>query len=146
MTTTASPPTAAQHTAALACDPCAPAVARRLVARWLGADDGPANRVRTTDAVLIVSELVTNAVRHTRGPCVLSLTARDELLDIAVADHSEELPEVDRTRGGDERGGFGLEIVRRLGGRITVVPRLGGKTVHVLLDGAADPGGARSPR
>jgi hypothetical protein len=65
------------------------------------------------------------------------LAVREGVLDIAVTDHSEELPELQRSRG-DERGGFGLEIVRGLGGRIRVVPRLGGKTVHVLLpDGAA---------
>jgi anti-sigma regulatory factor (Ser/Thr protein kinase) len=134
MTTTASLPTAAQHVAVLAFDPCAPAAARHLVARWLGADGCTA---RTSDVVLIVSELVTNALRHTHGSCVLTLAVREGVLDIAVTDHSEELPELQRSRG-DERGGFGLEIVRGLGGRIRVVPRLGGKTVHVLLpDGAA---------
>jgi anti-sigma regulatory factor (Ser/Thr protein kinase) len=143
MTTTASLPTAAQHAAALAFDPCAPAAARHLVTRWLGTDGCTAS---TADVVLIVSELVTNAFRHTHGSCVLTLTAREGVLDIAVTDDSEELPELHRSHGGDERGGFGLEIVRGLGGRIRVVPRLGGKTVHVLLATGAASGPARGAR
>ncbi|MFH8576171.1 ATP-binding protein [Streptomyces zaomyceticus] len=106
-----------------------PAVARRIAARWLEA----AECARTADAVLVVSELVTNAVRHTRGPCLLTLTDDGESLDIAVTDHSEELPDVHRATSGDQRGGFGLEIMRHVGDSIRVVPRLGGKTVHVAL-------------
>ncbi|MCX5231217.1 ATP-binding protein [Streptomyces sp. NPDC006553] len=106
-----------------------PAVARRIAVRWLEA----AACARTDDAVLVVSELVTNAVRHTRGPCLLTLTEDGESLDIAVTDHSEEMPDVHGLAGGDQRGGFGLEIMRRLGDSVRVVPRIGGKTVHVAL-------------
>ncbi|MFJ3584958.1 ATP-binding protein [Streptomyces sp. NPDC090127] len=122
------PPTVTRHAVALPCCLRSPAVARRIAARWLDA----AGCAHPADAVLIVSELVTNAVRHTRGPCELTLTVQGTTLDVAVTDHSEELPDLHR-RTGDQRGGFGLEIVRRLGGAITVVPRLGGKTVHVAL-------------
>lgn len=106
-----------------------PAVARSIAVRWLERTDC----ARTADAVLVVSELVTNAVRHTRGPCLLTLTVDGESLDIAVTDHSEDMPDVHRPPSGDQRGGFGLEIMRHLGDSIKVVPRIGGKTVHVAM-------------
>ncbi|MFD4322862.1 ATP-binding protein [Streptomyces sp. NPDC058548] len=131
MTITASPSTSSvtRLVVALPWGLRSPAVARRSAVRWLEA----AECARTADAVLVVSELVTNAVRHTRGPCLLTLTEDGESLDIAVTDHSEELPDVHRPAGGDQRGGFGFEIMRHLGGSIRVVPRIGGKTVHVAL-------------
>ncbi|WP_411070233.1 ATP-binding protein [Streptomyces sp. cmx-4-25] len=138
MITTMPSPGTTRHSVALPYDPRTPATARRVAERWLaGSRAGPA---RTAEAVLIVSELVTNVVRHARGPCVLTLTVRGALLDIAVADHSEELPRTSRDGPGDERGGFGFPLIRGLGGRIKVVPALGGKSLHVALD--LDPGGA----
>ncbi|MFE5792249.1 ATP-binding protein [Streptomyces sp. NPDC056503] len=106
-----------------------PAAARRIAAGWLEA----AECARTADAVLIVSELVTNAIRHTRGPCLLTLAEHAGSLDIAVTDRSEEMPDLHRPAGGDHRGGFGLEIVHHLGDSVRVAPRIGGKTVHVAL-------------
>ncbi|MFF5922040.1 ATP-binding protein [Streptomyces flavochromogenes] len=131
MTLTASPSTssATRLVVALPWGLRSPAVARRLAVRWLEAADC----ARTADAVLVVSELVTNAVRHTRGPCLLTLTDDGAYLDIAVTDHSEDMPDVHQPAGGDHRGGFGLEIMRRLGDSVRVVPRIGGKTVHVAL-------------
>ncbi|WP_329286769.1 ATP-binding protein [Streptomyces sp. NBC_00691] len=106
-----------------------PAAARRIAVRWLEETEC----TRTADVVLVVSELVTNAVRHTRGPCLLTLTEDGESLDIAVTDYSEDMPDVHRPAGGDQRGGFGLEIMHHLGDSVRVVPRIGGKTVHVAL-------------
>ncbi|WP_432088038.1 ATP-binding protein [Streptomyces sp. bgisy095] len=120
------------HSVTLPYGPKAPATARHVAERWL--EGSPARPVRAAEAVLIVSELVTNAVRHARGSCVLTLTVRETLLDIAVADRSEELPWTAREGPGDERGGFGFPLIRGLGGRIKVVPALGGKSLHVALD------------
>lgn len=119
-----------QLAVALPYGPYAPHIARHIAARWLADEADPPSRRR--DAVLIVSELVTNAVRHTRQPCTLTLTLRGNELDIAVADHSEMLPDTPTTRG--EHGGYGIALVQGLGGRIKVVPELGGKTVHAALD------------
>ncbi|MEU3464304.1 ATP-binding protein [Streptomyces sp. NPDC006733] len=44
--------------------------------------------VRRGDALLVVSELVTNAVRHAPGPCTLALDLQDGRLEIAVSDTS----------------------------------------------------------
>ncbi|MFB7935814.1 ATP-binding protein [Streptomyces sp. NPDC056049] len=120
-----------------------PAAARRIAAGWLEAGAC----ARTADAVLIVSELVTNAVRHTRGPCLLTLSEHDGSLEIAVSDHSEDMPDLHRPAAGGQRGGFGLEIMGRLGDSVRVVPRIGGKTVRVVLrTHAPAPTSTRLPR
>ncbi|MGW2835419.1 ATP-binding protein [Streptomyces sp. NPDC001286] len=123
-------PTAARHAVDLPRGLHTPAVARRITQRWLETAEQTG---RIEDAVLIVSELVTNAVRHTGAACRLALSLQDGQLDIAVADHSEALPEIDRHAGRTTCGDFGLNIIEQLGGGVTVVPGLGGKTVHVVL-------------
>jgi two-component sensor histidine kinase len=71
------------------------------------------------DALLVVSELVSNAVRHAPGPCTLDLSEGDELLTIAVSDSSGTPPQ---PRAGDleNGGGFGWQLVRSLTQRIWV--------------------------
>ncbi|MGC4985995.1 ATP-binding protein [Streptomyces sp. DT193] len=118
-----------------------PQVARQITARWLAAHGAPASRM--CNVVLIVSELVTNAIRHTHEPCTLKLTLHGSRLDIAVADHGETLPERSSTPG--ERGGFGLPLIEGLGGRIKTVPALGGKTVHATLTLTPSSGPHRAP-
>ncbi|MFE2822977.1 hypothetical protein [Streptomyces sp. NPDC059271] len=49
--------------------------------------------------MLIVSELVTNTVRHTHEPCTLPLTCNGHQLDIAVADQDEQLPDASGAPG-----------------------------------------------
>ncbi|MEV6015180.1 MULTISPECIES: ATP-binding protein [unclassified Streptomyces] len=136
-TPTPAPPTGRPHSpvadhrlaVALPCGPHSPRLARHIAARWLAAHGAPASRL--CNAVLIVSELVTNAVRHTHEPCTLQLTWRGSRLDIAVADHGEKPPETSGAPG--EHGGFGLPLIEGLGGRIETVPALGGKTVHATV-------------
>ncbi|MFE2533599.1 ATP-binding protein [Streptomyces sp. NPDC059371] len=118
-----------------------PQVARQITARWLAAHGAPASRM--CNVVLIVSELVTNAIRHTHEPCTLELTLHGSRLDIAVADHGEMLPE--RSSAPGERGGFGLPLIEGLGGRIKTVPALDGKTVHATLTLAPSSGPHRAP-
>ncbi|KUN40452.1 hypothetical protein AQJ30_07345 [Streptomyces longwoodensis] len=130
MSATAPSPAAPRHAVDLPRGLHTPAVARHITQRWLETAEQTG---RVEDAVLIVSELVTNAVRHTEASCQLALSLQDGQLDIAVADHSEDLPEIDRHAGGTAPGGFGINIIEQLGGHMTVVPGLGGKTVHVVL-------------
>ncbi|MFJ5776419.1 ATP-binding protein [Streptomyces sp. NPDC093094] len=136
-TTVASPAHTATHSVALARSSHAPEVARRVTARWLAARGTPCRAA--SDAVLIVSELVTNVWRHTAGPCTLTLTAHGTVLDIAVADTSAEPPRVRTPACADERGGFGLSLVEELGAWVTVAPAPKGKTVHAALDVDRDP-------
>ncbi|MFG3100729.1 ATP-binding protein [Streptomyces sp. NPDC048182] len=130
MPTTAPAPPVLVRRLALPGDRHTPAVARLAAARLL--ERAGWHGARAHDALLVVSELVTNAVRHAPGPCLLSLTERDGVLVVAVSDRGEDLPH--RWAEGGERGGFGLPLIERLGGRLTVVPSLDGKTVRVRLD------------
>ena len=77
------------------------------------------------DAALVVTELVTNAVRHTGTPCMLTVTLDGEGLRLAVRDEGPLPPALldDRQRGA------GLRIVTTLARHWGVVPHADGKTV-----------------
>ena len=64
---------------------------------------------------LLVSELVTNAIRYAEGPVTLRLICEDMLV-CEVADSSPALPRLWDAAGDDERG-RGLQIVSRLSHR-----------------------------
>jgi anti-sigma regulatory factor (Ser/Thr protein kinase) len=86
------------------------------------------------DALVVVAELVSNAVRHAPGPCVLELTQDGALLRIAVGDTSSSPPVprvADLTAGG---GGFGWHLLHSIADRVDVRPRGGlGKTVTATV-------------
>lgn len=116
------------------------AAARHLAETFLrrvGAG-APAAAEQTVQTVqLVVSELVTNAVKHTDGPCGVDLVVADQVVEITVWDTSPLLPvvmEPDPTR----IGRHGMEIVAALCGGFHVVRREFGKqiTVRVPLAGS----------
>ncbi|QMU70556.1 ATP-binding protein [Streptacidiphilus sp. P02-A3a] len=86
------------------------------------------------DALLLVSELVTNAVRHAPGPCALLLTDDRQRLTVTVSDTSDAVPV---GRPGDLEagtGGFGWQLLHRLAQRVAVqVHEGGGKSVTAVL-------------
>lgn len=83
-------------------------LARRALSRW-GLDD-------IADSVeLLVSEVVTNAVRYAERPVTLRLL-RTDILRCEVGDDSPQLPRQRRARDMDE-GGRGLFLVNRLARR-----------------------------
>ncbi|PWI20765.1 ATP-binding protein [Streptomyces sp. Act143] len=61
-------------------------------------------------AQLVVSELVTNALKYAPGPVMLELRAAEEWLDITVWDTDPALPAA-RTADAGRVGQHGLEIV-----------------------------------
>jgi anti-sigma regulatory factor (Ser/Thr protein kinase) len=84
------------------------------------------------DAALVVSELVTNALRHGAGAVVVRASFIDRRLNIAVTDSGDALPHqlpIDTER----IGGLGLHIVERVSGEWGVSPFPGGKTVWAVL-------------
>jgi anti-sigma regulatory factor (Ser/Thr protein kinase) len=87
----------------------------------------------TGDALVLVSELVTNAVVYAPGPCCLYLVEADADLTIAVSDTSTVLPRPrDPGRGRD--GGFGWYLLRRLARQVDVYVRPPwGKTVCATM-------------
>jgi two-component sensor histidine kinase len=64
-------------------------------------------------ARLIASELVGNALRHSDGPVQLWVRREEEVIRIAVTDHSPEKPEF-ADLGEDSEGGRGLYLVSSL--------------------------------
>jgi anti-sigma regulatory factor (Ser/Thr protein kinase) len=82
------------------------------------------------DAVLlVVSELVTNAVRHTAGWWRLRLTVGQDTLLVQMDDSSPE-PPVAREPDFAGGGGFGWHMVQRLAGRVEVRQYPCGKSIR----------------
>nr|WP_181805643.1 ATP-binding protein [Streptomyces shenzhenensis] len=106
-------------------------VVRAFLARHgLRPEDRPSQ-----DAQLVVSELVTNALRHAPGPAelVLELQPGAERLLIAVRDCSPSPPAL-REDDPARVGGHGLRLVRRLCSQVRTVPAPPGKRVVALLE------------
>jgi anti-sigma regulatory factor (Ser/Thr protein kinase) len=78
------------------------------------------------DVVLIVSELVTNALLHGAGPPSLRLSGTTVRVRIEVTDHSPVLPAI-RKSGAD--GGWGLPMVEHLARKWGAYPEGDGKVV-----------------
>ncbi|MEU9015323.1 ATP-binding protein [Streptomyces sp. NPDC048479] len=85
-------------------------------------------------ALLVVSELVTNACRHATGPREMRLIWHGRVLLIEVDDASGMFPAVvpDAARGPD--GGYGLGLVEELVDGWDVLPNSEGKTVQVSME------------
>jgi anti-sigma regulatory factor (Ser/Thr protein kinase) len=82
------------------------------------------------DAVLlIVSELVTNALVHTEGPVRMDLTLVGNRMRIAVADASPRTPVKPTSIGWEATGGRGLLLVEAMSAAWGTVPVSGGKQV-----------------
>ncbi|MEU1079008.1 ATP-binding protein [Streptomyces sp. NPDC005908] len=82
---------------------------------------------------LVVSELVTNADRHSDGPYILELEGTEASLMVAVYDSSGTLPRV-FPRDPQRVGRHGLEIVRALAQDVAVERVPVGKRVRAVLD------------
>jgi anti-sigma regulatory factor (Ser/Thr protein kinase) len=117
----------------------APAHARA----WVLARTPGLARDATDDALLIVSELVTNAVRHGDGDIVVSLDVRPDRVRIEVRDDGAELPVIPTEHPPTDRpAGRGLLIVAATASDWGVDLARGdqGKTVwaELRLDSSAD--------
>ena len=118
-------------------DPHAVAAARRATATQLGRWELDE---LLPDAELLVSELVTNAVLHSRGDVSLTLAVADGLLEVGVTDPGPRLPPQrrleSRTAGPPwtAEGGRGLRLVDRLSVEWGVVTLSQGKQVWFRLD------------
>ncbi|MER7111247.1 SpoIIE family protein phosphatase [Streptomyces sp. NPDC000229] len=99
-------------------------LARRALARW--------DLEELSDSVeLLVSEVVTNAVRYAERPVTLRLL-RTDVLRCEVGDDSPQLPRQRRARDTDE-GGRGLFLVNRLARRWGATRLSTGKVVWFEL-------------
>ncbi|MER5177478.1 SpoIIE family protein phosphatase [Streptomyces sp. NPDC002896] len=90
---------------------------------------------RETDTVLlVVSELVTNALVHTDGPVRLDLTRIEDRLRVAVADASPRTPVKPANIGWEATGGRGILLVEAMSAAWGTVPASGGKQVWCEID------------
>ena len=100
----------------------------RLRTEWCATIDPRAE----DEVLLVVSELVTNADRHSNGPYILELEGTDNAVTVCVYDSSGALPR--RFPRDPERvGRHGLEIVHALAKRVTVERVPVGKRVCAVL-------------
>jgi anti-sigma regulatory factor (Ser/Thr protein kinase) len=84
---------------------------------------------RVHDAVLVLSELVGNAIRHAEGPTVqVRLRRTQDVLRIAVRDGSATYP-VPRQASYDDESGRGMLIIETLSRRWGWEPLTDGKVV-----------------
>lgn len=109
--------------------------ARQAARAFLEALGQPAlGREQADTVVLVVSELVTNALRHGGGAYTLRLTAHPSCIDVAVEDPSPRMPRMRAPDLVDGTGGFGWHMVDDLSLATAVTPGPGaGKTVRALL-------------
>ncbi|MFF7738272.1 ATP-binding protein [Streptomyces sp. NPDC007984] len=96
-------------------------------------DPGGERSEQAETALLVVSELVTNACRHTPGPEHLAMTLHDGYLVLEVGDRSRTAPFLVPPEERGSCGGFGLGLVTSLVDDWTVVTTGGGKTIRVTL-------------
>ncbi len=80
------------------------------------------------DAVLLISELVTNAVHHTRHLLLVRVVLQDGLLRVEVTDDHPDLPSPS-VREVSATGGRGLQFVDDLAAQWGVIPAADRKTV-----------------
>jgi anti-sigma regulatory factor (Ser/Thr protein kinase) len=79
-------------------------------------------------AELLVSELVTNALRHASRPITVTALLLDEVVALAVRDGDTPLPRLRKVSDADE-GGRGLQLVAMLAARWGARPTPDGKVV-----------------
>ena len=114
----------------LAPDPAAVRAARRFVADRCS--DGSAPEDLRDTAVLLVSELVTNAFSHGRSEARIRLSRTRGLLSVEVADDNSRHPGT-VAEDADALDGRGLAILELLRDEWGVVDRPYGKTVWFTL-------------
>ncbi|MGW1717078.1 ATP-binding protein [Streptomyces sp. NPDC002156] len=111
----------------------------QLRKEWCAPADGRADG----ELVLVVSELVTNADRHSHGPYVLELEGTDTAVTVSVYDSSAALP-LRYPRDPERIGRHGLEIVHALATEVTARRVPVGKYVRAVLPLNQSQGAGRS--
>ncbi|MEH0421152.1 ATP-binding protein [Streptomyces sp. B21-083] len=92
----------------------------------------PGGGAEVEAVLLVVSELVTNAVRHAGGITGFGLRAGVGTVTVSVEDASS-VPPCPRRPDAAEPGGLGWLLVQELATDVRVSGRANGKTVSVVL-------------
>ncbi|WP_055531653.1 SpoIIE family protein phosphatase [Streptomyces graminilatus] len=101
---------------------------RRTLRAWSAAGEPDIHQNMDT-VLLVVSELVTNALVHTDGRVRLDLTLFNGRLRVAVADNSPRTPVKSTNLGWEATGGRGILLVEAMSAVWGTVPVSGGKQV-----------------
>ena len=103
---------AAERRLELARDPASPGEARHFVERLLREHQAPEAAVQ--NALLVSSELITNAYTHGQGRIELRVKVGDDRVRIEVVDEGRDQAPAVRQQHPDEFGGWGLRLVDHL--------------------------------
>ncbi|MFE7837132.1 ATP-binding protein [Streptomyces sp. NPDC057474] len=118
------------------------AAARRYVRAFVGerwrSSDGPPTEQSMIDLILVVSELVTNALRHGGGVAGFDVALTPEGVRLSVRDYSAAVPVGLHGPGvlprAHEGNGYGWPLINRLSSAVDVERRAaGGKTINVSV-------------
>lgn len=110
-------------------------VQEEIVLKAPDLQDAEAGARVLADALLVTSELVTNAMRHGNGLTSFDLWIAGDGLILNVADASTRLPVTTdlRDRRKDQVGGYGWPLVCRLARHVAVTVLPDGKQITVLI-------------
>ncbi|MGW7578732.1 ATP-binding protein [Streptomyces sp. NPDC054765] len=113
--------------------PARAAEARNFVHDLLHGTGSPVDDLALVDALLVTTELVTNAQRH--GDGLTGFTARivEGCLELAVEDGNQRRPATRAPRGPGATGGYGWPLIQRLAHTVDITPTATGKTIRVTL-------------
>jgi anti-sigma regulatory factor (Ser/Thr protein kinase) len=103
-------------------------VARQALRRWLD----ERSCTNSEDAMLVLSELVTNAMVHAQAGCTIEVQHDDDLLRLDVRDPSPAPPTIGSAHP-DDIGGRGLRLVAAITQAWGWEPTDGGKRVWAHL-------------
>ncbi|GGN32290.1 ATP-binding protein [Streptomyces kronopolitis] len=117
-----------------ACQPDSAAQARDFARGFAALLCPEPSALTTQNLLLLVSELVANALRHAGAVTALRLRADRERIEVCVEDPSPTPPQERRPDLTGSHGGFGWPMVHTLAVEVAVLPGTGGgKTVQAVL-------------
>ncbi|WP_328740943.1 ATP-binding protein [Streptomyces erythrochromogenes] len=112
--------------------PASAAAAREHVRELLLLAGVDLDSVTAADALLVTSELVTNAIRHGDGVTAFRADISGDVLRLSIADANPRLPAA-RTGTVDHPGGYGWPLIQRLTEHVDCSTRPDGKTITTAL-------------
>ncbi|MEU7062725.1 ATP-binding protein [Streptomyces sp. NPDC053429] len=115
------------------CRPRYAAQARETAGAFLSCLSPPPPSGTAQDVMLVVSELVTNAIRHAGRVTAVRLTASPFTLQVDVLDPSPAFPQNRLPDLTGRDGGFGWPMVQRIARSVAVRRSPQGKVVRVTL-------------
>ncbi|MFG2095016.1 ATP-binding protein [Streptomyces sp. NPDC048612] len=117
--------------------PVRAAEARNFVHDLLHRIGSPVDDLALVDALLVTTELVTNAQRHAGGLTGFTAHVVEGYLEVAVEDgsahHPVAVPPVDPSGDSGATRGYGWPLIQRLARTVDITATVTGKTIRVTL-------------